>query len=136
MAWQLFDFYDLRGRNVTSDWLLSLDRVMRARMKSKLQSIRTFGGTGLPGMVTDTREPHIKEIVVNGQLALRLFLCRGPIDVRAQITLLGGGRERDSRYVTKKPHITPEDAETYRQQLFADPRSRRKPHEFSEDDLG
>lgn len=137
MAWELFDFIDLRQRRVVAEWLKTLDAGMRARMRLKLMSIRTFGGDGLPGMVTDTRERHIKEIVLNAkQAALRIFLCRGPINPRSQVTLLGGGRERDTKYVTKDPHITPQEAETYRQQLFADPQHRRKPHEFPEDNLG
>ena len=105
---------------------------------ARLQSIRTFGGDGLPGvMVTDTKEKHIKEIVYNGPtLALRLFFCRGPHDPRSHLTLLGGGREKDRKYVRVAPNIDPQTAEQYREELFKDPLNRRKLHEFPEDNLG
>lgn len=137
MSWRVFDYCDLRDRNVFDDWLTCLDGSNRARIMSKLQAIHTYGGSGLPNMITDTTEPRIKELVLNTkQMALRVFLCRGPVDVRTEITLLGGGREKDVKYVTTKPHITPNIAETYRQELFLNPSLRRKPHDFPEDNLG
>jgi hypothetical protein len=137
MAWHVFDYYDLRDRNVFDDWLASLDARHRARIMSKLRDIHSYGGSGLPNMITDTTEPHIKELVLNTkQMALRVFLCRGPVEFRTQITLLGGGREKDVKYVTTNPHITPTTAEAYRQELFLNPSLRRKPHDFPEDNLG
>ena len=135
MSWQIFDFYDLRGNNVVEDWLSSLEGKDRAGMMTKLWNIRSFGGDGLPNMITDTTEKHIKEIVQNKGKALRIFFCRGPGDMRSQITLLGGGREMDTAYQTKKPHITPAIAETRREFLFGDT-TRRRPHEFPEDNVG
>lgn len=140
MAWQLFDFVNVANQNVVKQWLheIALDSRMRGRLHAKLTSIQNFDdGFKLPGMVTDTREKHIKELVWGSRtLALRIFLCRGPGDMRTQITLLGGGREKDRKYVARAPHITPEEAEAYRLQVFADPQNRRTPHEFPEDNLG
>lgn len=134
MTWNLYDFIDLRGQNVVTDWLGGLDGQLRARMRAKLMNIRTFG-PGLPNMVTDTNESHIKEIVLNTKtLALRMFLCRGPTNPRTELTLLGGGQEKDRRYLSGS--LTPADAEIYRQQLKQNPTARRRPHEFPEDNLG
>jgi hypothetical protein len=50
-------------------------------------------------VLTDTTFPHIKEIVVNGRVAVRMLACRGPIDGRKELTLLFGAFERDNVYV-------------------------------------
>lgn len=137
MAWQVFDYYDEEGNNVIDIWLQSFEAGMRARVFSKLQSIRIYSGDRdeLPGMVTPTRESRIKEIVFKGRISPRVFLCKGPGDGQTQVTLLGGGQEKDREYLTKRPHITPEAAEIRRRRLFTDPEATRKPHEFPEDNV-
>lgn len=138
MAWQLFDYCTLGGDNAIAIWLASLDVPHRARVKAKLIAIHTFGSENeLPGMVTDTVEPHVKEIVINTKsLALRLFLCRGPKDVRTELTLLGGGQEKDRKYLARPGLIDPATAETRRIQVKDDPTNRRRKHEFDDEFLG
>lgn len=138
MAWKIFDLCDAEGNNLIDEWLRSLPNGdWRARIALKLHAIKTFDGVELPNMVTPTPgQSHIKEIVIKAkQLSPRVFLCRGPDSehMRSEITLLGGGREQDSKYSKKRPHITPAMAEERRLSLMEDIDGRRKAHEFPED---
>ena len=136
MAWKLYDFIDEEGRSAIALWMDALDDArVRARLDAKVASIRSAGLNVLPNMVTPTTENRIKEIVLNGKAgAFRIFLTRGPGS--DDLTLLGGGQEKDTKYQTKGQHITPEQAEQRRVQLFANLPTRRRPHEFAEDNLG
>ena len=131
MAWKLYDFIDERGRNLVSLWLDDLDNGVRGRVKAKLQTL-VIAGPELPGnLITPTKEPHIREIVVNLKAgAFRLFACRGPTHPLSEFTLICGGREKDSKYITKNWNHLPADAEDYRQELVRDITNRRREHEY------
>jgi hypothetical protein len=135
MPWKIYDHVDGQGHSSIEAWLDALaDAKVRARIEAKLMSIRTAGDLVLPNMVTDTTESRIKEVVLNGKAgAFRAFLARGP--GADELVLLGGGREKDTKYQTKGLHITPAQAEQRRAEVFADPVNRRRRHEFAEDDV-
>lgn len=134
MAWKIFDFFDASGANALTAWLDRQDGRTRGRVQNRLFTIRNAGDQ-LPNTVTPTSERKILEIELDGKSgAFRVFLCRGPGSI--ELTCLGGGREKDTTYVRKKPHITPGDAEIRRAELMRDLVGRRYPHEFPEDNLG
>ena len=67
--------------------------------------------------------PHIYKLRLNGDRALRPLLCKGPIDMDQEFTLLLGAVEINSVLDTD-----PEDAEAIRLGIIADENT-RKPHE-------
>lgn len=132
MPWTLYDFIDLRGRNQVSLWIDDLETRMQARLKAKLQTIRTAGPALPPGMVTPTPgQRHVQEIVFGGRAgAFRLFLCRSPGNPLSELTLLCGGQEKDNRYLTNRHNHTPAHAEEFRKQLILNVTERQRKHEF------
>jgi hypothetical protein len=116
--WRLFDYLDTHGRNVMQDWAdsLPMQRRDRGRLDSKIDMLAKAGDQLPPGLLQNTRCRHIMEIKVNGQVALRPMLCRGPFAMQSEFTFLLGVVERDRRYV---PPDAPERAEANKLDLLA-----------------
>lgn len=128
--WAIYDYWDHRGRNLIEDWLNGLQVPERARMVRKLDALRDNGSDLSSDLLSDTPSPHIKKIRVNGRVAPRLLLCRGPVNMLAQeFTLLFGCTERDRAFVPPNAIATAEENRGY---VIADPLRRRKPHVFEE----
>lgn len=129
--WDIFDYCDHRGRNVIEDWLNNgLEVPERARMSRKLDALRDNGPDLSSDLLSDTPSPHIKKIRVNGRVAPRLLLCRGPINMTSQeFTLLFGCKERDRAFVPPNAIATAIENRGY---VIADAIHRRKPHVFEE----
>ena len=131
----LYDYLDVKdGKRINSikEWSLSLQKGHRARLDSKVDLLlntkygHESGINNLPPkLLTDTADPNIKEIRVNCDVALRLFLCRGPFSMNREATLLAGAFERDSRYVPS--NIL--DISDRRRSLLLEDQTRRTPHE-------
>jgi hypothetical protein len=122
---RIYDFIALNGRNVIDDWLAGLDGAMRGRMRLKLDVLLTAEEDLPPKMLTDTKEPQIKELRVNSKEALRLLICKGPQPhlKNEEFTLLFGASERDKRYVPKDALAR---AESNRQLVLQNPVIHRK----------
>ena len=120
----IYDYLDANGVNPIEEFMrASIEVKESAKLLAKIQALRSSGYSILGGnMLTDTRERHIKEIRVNGNVAVRMLMCRGPVDGNKEATLLFGAFERDNLYV---PRNAPERAEEHRQQVAADPYRRR-----------
>lgn len=103
MLHHVYDFVDGTGRDVIDDWLSGLDKVLCARMRLKIDMLMNTDGDLPPKMLTDTKNPHIKELRVNSKEALRVLLCRGRGSKQGvlEYTLLFGAVERDRKYVPK-----------------------------------
>ena len=123
-AVSIYDYLAANRVNPIEEFMrTSIEARERARLLAKIQALRSSGYEILGGnMLTDTREKHVKEIRVNGNVAVRMLLCRGPVDGNKEATLLFGALERDNLYVPRK---APERAEERRQQVAADPSRRR-----------
>jgi len=66
----------------------------------KLDALHKNGPNLSSDLLSDTPDPHIKKIRVNGRVAPRLLLCRGPVNMAGQeYTLLYGCTERDRKFV-------------------------------------
>ncbi len=139
----LYDYKDEKGVNIITAWLQGLPKPQLAKVNSKIRSLRQNGDQILPGFVTDAvGSRYIKEIVIGGNIALRLLLCRGPIKMQyepsksgnggrppigtaPEFTFLFGAEERDGNYV---PANAVQLAEAFRERVIGDPDNRRTEH--------
>jgi hypothetical protein len=128
--WAVYDYVDHRDKNLIEKWLEGLQVPERARMLRKLDALRKNGPDLSSELLSDTPYPHIKKMRLNGRVAPRLLLCRGPVNMGAQeFTLLFGCTERDRKFVPSTALAT---AEEHRQYVIADPQKRRTKRVFEE----
>jgi hypothetical protein len=66
--------------------------------------------------------PHIYKIKINGRVALRPLLCKGPVNMESEFTLLKGAFEVGGKW---QPPSAPSDAVTRRQTVERNPNRRR-----------
>jgi hypothetical protein len=78
-----------------------------------------------PGMAGPLHgSPHLYKLKVNGNVAVRLMFCKGPLSKDREYTFLIGAFEKDDEL----PIGTLETAEKRRAEILTDP-TRRCPHE-------
>lgn len=95
-------------------------------MNQRIDLLGEKGKDLCPGLAGPLHgSPHLYKIKVNGRVAARMILCKGPIDMEAEYTLLLGAFERDDEL----PDGVLEIAEAYRQEIILDPANRRTLHE-------
>jgi len=127
MTWQIYDYVNSRGNNEIKDWMLRLQKPARARLNVKLDMLEKNGSNLSTGLLSDTKEPHIKKIRLNGRVAPRLMLCKGPIENNKEFTLLFGAIEKDRKL---EPRDAENRAEARRQEIISNPSSGRRLHEW------
>lgn len=128
--YQLFDYLDSRHRNVMQDWAngLPMSKKDRSRLDLRIDLLREQGDNLFPKMLQSTRQRHIMEIAVNGQVALRPLLCRGPFAIQTEYTFLFGAVEQNRKYV---PRDALSRAEAHRLDLIAHREKRCEHGEFN-----
>lgn len=128
MAWNLYDYVGNGARNLFKEWSQRLQKADLARLNRKLKMLEDNGPDLGPKFLAGPikRHAHIYKIIINGNVALRPLLCKGPIDNENEFTLLMGAFERDWKWV---PPDAPNVAAVRRQEVFSDPDNRRCPHE-------
>jgi len=95
-------------------------------MNHKIDLLEQNGHELCPGLASNlNKAPHLYKIKINGRVAARLFLCKGPINMDTEYTLLLGAFEVDDEL----PEGTLRIAESYRQEILRDPSNRRGKHE-------
>jgi hypothetical protein len=126
----LFDFKNSSDENVLQYWAdrLPLQKRDRGRLDSKIDMLKRVGDNLPPKLLQPTRARHIMEIAVNGQVALRVLLCRGPIVMKNEFTFLFGATEKDRKY---NPKNSPERADRNRDDLILNPSQRCKHERFN-----
>lgn len=124
----LYDFVDLNGNNIIKKWTQELQKRDRIRVRHKLDALRREGGNLSPNLLADTGTPNIKKLRVTGARVptLRIMLCQGPLDPRAEFTLLKGAKKQNNKLI---PSNATEHAVKHREAVVADP-SRRCRHEL------
>ena len=125
MPWSLYDYVSVRGRNVILEWCQGLQKRDLIKLTEKIDKLEENGHElcpGLAGPIHNSR--HLYKIRVNGSVAVRLFLCKGPINMESEYTFLLGAFEVDDEL----PGGTLETAESHRQNIIRD-KSRRCTHE-------
>ncbi len=124
---KLWDFLSPRGENVILRWVKD-DRLTvrdRAMLNQKLDRLCQIGFN----LAIDTKllagpiHKHIYKLVIHGDVMLRPMLCKGPIEIAKEYTLLLGAVETGG----KLPSGAMEKAEENRATVKRDP-SRRCPH--------
>lgn len=125
--WDIYDYRDQRGKDIIDDWMQGLQKKDRARLQAKIDLLHNNGPDLPTGLLSDTPSRNIKKIRVKGDVALRPLLCRGPVDMDAEYTLLYGATERDWKLV---PQNAIEVAEGRRQDVINEPLKRRVKRDY------
>jgi hypothetical protein len=121
---EVYEYVGHDGSAPVSEWIESLQKKQRAKLKAKIQALRQYGGELPTTLLSDTSNPHIKKLRVRGNVQLRPLLCRGPASQAGdEFTLLAGATERDG---VLAPATALADAETRRTAVIADLRNRRR----------
>jgi len=116
------------GRKRSSGLDPRLAEIRSGRLNQKLDMLERYGIDGLPpklvaGPLGGHR--HIYKLRIDGSVAMRPMLCKGPIDMNREFTLLLGATERDR---VLDPMDAPRRAEQRRTEIIANP-TRRCNHE-------
>lgn len=114
MPFRVYDIVMHDGANPFMEWARRRQKPERAKLDQKLDMLEMYGADLSVGLLSDTSHPHIKKIRINGRVALRPLLCRGPTDMQGEFTLLVGCVERDR----KLPPNAIQTAVERRQQLI------------------
>lgn len=126
MLCRLYDYVNAQGENELKKWAEGLQKVQRAKLNEKLDKLQLYGDGLHPHMLTDTGTPGIQKLRVKGNVQLRPLLCKGPVQVNSEYTLLMGAKEVGGKWV---PREAPRTADALKQAVIADPLGRRKDHE-------
>jgi hypothetical protein len=126
MAFKLFDYVNAKGENEFKKWTAKQQLVQRARLNERLDKLSQLGDTLIPNMLTGTGTPGIQKLRVKGNVQLRPLLCKGPVDIHWEYTLLMGAKEVGDEL---DPHNAAATANKRKQEVIADPKHRRKEHE-------
>jgi hypothetical protein len=124
--WKLYDYVDARGVNSFKEWSSRLEKTDLARLNSKLDMLGKEPALPPQLLAGPLAGVPIYKLRINGRVALRPMLCKGPVDKDAEFTLLFGAFERDRKLV---PGDAVSQAEARRKKVIASPRQRRCPHE-------
>lgn len=126
MVYKLFDYVDAHGKNVIKAWTESLQVPQRAKLNEMLDKLAMHGDTLHPLMMAGSGVAGVSKLKVKGNVQLRPLLCKGPIDVEDEYTLLNGAKEVGGEL---KPQNAREIAKQNRDIVKRDPEHRRKSHE-------
>ena len=124
--WKVYDYVDPHGRNIIKDQSIGYQKAERVKITKKLDSLELYGPNLGPKLLTPTKSKHIQEVVINGEVAVRILLCRGPVNVQSEHTILFIAEERDNKY---EPRKALEIAEGHRGNVIRDPDKHRCDHE-------
>lgn len=121
--WKIYDYLDNRGVNDFASWSRTLETRDRAKLSQKLRMLEKVGSGLPPGLLAGPIKgyAHIYKMRINGQVALRPLLCKGPIHNDEEFTLLKGASEKDRKLV---PLGAPDIAVTRREEILKDSKRR------------
>lgn len=126
MNFKLYDYVDAQERNLFAQWTQGLEKSQRAKLNARLDLLQQQGDGLLPEMLTGSPTPGILKLRCRGNVQLRPLLCKGPIDVDQEYTLLIGAIERSGKFDPAKADQT---AAERKNAVLAAPNRRRCPHE-------
>src|SRR5947209_15391252 len=125
--YKLFDFLTDRGRSIIQEWVKDerLSTRDRAALNVRFKRIRQVDfELAIGSLISGPIYKHVYKCVIHATVMLRPLLCRGPIKMEDEYTLLLGAIERNR----KLPKGAEEQAEENRQTVVDYP-TRRRPHE-------
>ena len=127
----LWTFVSMTGRDVLGEWASSI-RMPKATRAKLDQALDRLGQLPFEKAIHThllapvARERHIYKLRVNGHVAVRIMLCRGPLRAEDAYTLLVGAVERDGRL---DPPDAPRKAANRLEEVLRHPSERRKLYE-------
>jgi len=129
--WRIYEYLTAQGRSAIGDWLIekAISERDRGRLVLKTDMLALYGPdlpSGLlAGPIKSKRnkkiQSHTYKLIVHGDKMLRPLLCKGPIDMAGEYTILLGAIEVN--FVLDEDV---EDAEKRRAEILADPDNRRR----------
>lgn len=125
MAYDLFDYLDASSRNLIKSWAEALQKTDRAKLNERLDKLAKHGDELIPRILTGTNVPGIQKLRIQGRVQLRPLLCKGPINVSVEYTLLAGAKEVGDALT---PRGVEQTALARKQEVISDG-ARRKEHE-------
>lgn len=126
MTYSIYDFLNLQGQNEIKEWTLGLEKAQRGKLNEKLDKLMLYGDELFPHMLTGTPVPGIQKLRVKGKVQLRPLLCKGPVNIDSEYTLLLGAKEIGDKW---SPKNAPTIANNNKTEVIAAPSSRRVEHE-------
>ncbi len=124
----IYEYADARGDGAISRWMRrELGTVQRARLAEKIDRLSDADPRLQPSFVRGPIAGHIYKLhVTAGRVAMRPLLCKGPIDMKNEWTLLLPAVEQGGKLL---PADAITEANRRRAQVAADPRNRRRRYE-------
>jgi hypothetical protein len=123
---KLFDYVDNRGVNDFKEWSKGLEKKDLAKLNSKLDSLQKEPSLPPQLLAGPLGGLPIYKLRINGNVALRPMLCKGPVNMGEEFTLLFGAEEKDRKLI---PADAVKRADDRRQEVVQNPTQRRCPHE-------
>jgi len=102
MKYALFDYLTDKGINDFKIWTEKLQKTQRGKLNLRLDMLEQKGPDLFPQILTGTDTAGIQKLRVPGKIQLRPMLCKGPINVKTEFTLLIGAIEKQDKLQPKK----------------------------------
>jgi len=129
--WRIYEYLNAQGRSAIGDWLIegSISERDRGQLVAKMDMLALHGPELPPGLLAGPLkskrnrklQSHTYKLIIHGDKMLRPMLCKGPIDMDREYTMLLGAIE-----VNFQLDEDVEDAELRRTEIIADPLNRRR----------
>lgn len=126
MSFEIFDYRSPAGENEFKVWTQLLQPVQRGKLNAKLDMLGMLGAGLFPEVLTGTDTPGILKLRIKGNVQLRPMLCKGPIDVDKEFSLLVGAIEVGGKLKPKNADVI---ADGRKEEIRRDPDNRRVKHE-------
>lgn len=130
--WRIYEYVNSNGESTIGEWLKEKDIQERDRgqLVQKMDMLAMHGTSLAPGLLAGPIkskkqrkkfQSHIYKLIVHGHRMLRPLLCKGPIDMEGEFTILIGGIE-----VGGVLDVDAIEAESRRQEVIAEPEKKRR----------
>lgn len=127
MPFNIYDYVNLHGQNEIKDWTENeVQKSQRGKLDEKLDKLKLYGDALYPDILTGTPVAGIQKLRVRGKVQLRPLLCKGPIKIHEEYTLLKGAKEIGDKW---EPSGAPAAANKIKQEVINNPNKRRIDHE-------
>lgn len=126
MTFNLYDYVNHHNQNEFKEWTLGLEKSQRAKLNEKIDKLAIYGDQLFPEMLTGTSIAGILKLRAKGNVQLRPLLCKGPINIKHEYTLLFGAKEVGGKWV---PSGAPSKAAKLKEEVTKEPKKRRTKHE-------
>jgi hypothetical protein len=123
--WKLHDYAS--ARNLFKEWTQGLEPEQIAKLNMLLRRLEKEGPDDLLAGICPVVKGQIRKLKIKTRNSqLRPLLCKGPVEMESEITLLMGAQERDRKWV---PWDAKDQAEKRRKAIL-ERRAGRCPHEW------